>query len=133
MSKVVKYDDPKVLAKAIDKYFAETTDEKLTLTGLIKSLGVSKGWFYDRRNNEIYGEIIEAARLTVENSYEMLLKSGKNTVGAIFALKQFGWVDRQEIDQRVLNATVVLELTDERRKALVEMLQKKLPGVKSGE
>jgi hypothetical protein len=35
----------------------------------------------------------------IENIYEKGLK-GRNPAGAIFALKNFGWKDRQEIDQK---------------------------------
>jgi hypothetical protein len=54
-------------------------------------------------NYEKYeGEMAEAAaraRSLVEYAYEMRLDRDKPT-GAIFALKNMGWSDRQEIDHR---------------------------------
>ena len=46
---------------------------------------------------EEVSEMITYAKLMVENKYEMML--GNSTVtGAIFALKNFGWVDKTEIE-----------------------------------
>jgi hypothetical protein len=74
-------------------------------------------------------DVVEGARLKVEHSYEVMLRESKNPAGAIFALKQFGWTDKQEIDQRVLSATVVLELTDERREMLMDLIRSRMPEV----
>ena len=40
---------------------------------------------------------IKKARLFIEHEYESLLSYG-NVAGAIFALKNFGWIDKQDIN-----------------------------------
>lgn len=40
---------------------------------------------------------IKRARAFMEKEYEKLLRAG-NCTGAIFALKNFGWTDKQEIE-----------------------------------
>lgn len=64
---------------------------------------------------------IKKARCFIEKHYEELLQNG-NTTGAIFALKNFGWKDKQEIDQNNtnhnLNADIsIKELKEEIKKA----------------
>ena len=51
---------------------------------------------YIKRNDE-FSCIIKRAKLFIENEYEVALRYN-NVTGAIFALKNMGWKDRQEID-----------------------------------
>ena len=121
------------MEKVLSEYFAVTPEEKLTITGIALALGMSRQGVYDYYKRPGYKEVLDIARLKVEHSYEMALREAKNPAGPIFALKQMDWTDRQEIDQRVLSATVTLELTDERRELLAGLLRKKLPEPESGE
>lgn len=74
--------------------------EPATLTGLALSLGFeSRQSIYDYEKNGEFSYTIKQARLMVENGYEKALFS-RNPTGAIFALKNFGWSDKQEIDMR---------------------------------
>jgi hypothetical protein len=92
------YDSPEKLQTAIESYFNET-DCPNTITGLAYYLG-----FADRQSLNDYQEkpeysfIIKRARSRVEMAYEAKL-SGQNVTGAIFALKNMGWKDKQEIEQ----------------------------------
>lgn len=71
-----------------------------TITGLCLYLGFeSRQSFYDYEKRETFSYTIKKARLLIETEYEEMLQAG-NTAGAIFALKNFGWTDRQEIDQK---------------------------------
>lgn len=71
--------------------------ENATITGLALFLGFeSRQSIYDYEKNGDFSYTIKRARLHIENSYEQALLS-KNCVGAIFALKNFGWSDKQEI------------------------------------
>jgi len=108
------FESPEELQKAIDAYFewckgdlsdvmsTETNQwtrepEPLTITGLALYLGFeSRQSLYDYEKNSEYSYIVKRARLTVENGYEKRLLSDK-PVGSIFALKNMGWADRQEI------------------------------------
>jgi len=69
-----------------------------TITGLCYFLGFeSRQSFYDYENREGFSYTIKRARLFIETEYEEQLTIG-NTTGAIFALKNFGWADKQVID-----------------------------------
>jgi hypothetical protein len=72
----------------------------LTICGLVLHLGFcDRASFY---NYEKYGEFsytIKKARVRIEEYYEKKMLELRNPAGAIFALKNFGWVDRQEIEQ----------------------------------
>jgi hypothetical protein len=67
-----------------------------TITGLAIYLGFeSRQSFYDYEERPEFSYTIKRARLFIENEYEELLQHG-NTIGAIFALKNLGWVDAKE-------------------------------------
>lgn len=73
----------------------------VTITGLALYLGFeSRQSFYDYEKKPEYSYIIKRARLRVENGYETALLNHKNPTGPIFALKNMGWTDKQEIDQK---------------------------------
>lgn len=72
--------------------------EEPTVTGLALFLGFeSRQSVYDYEKNGEFSYIIKRARLFVEHGYEKALRNDKCT-GAIFALKNMGWTDKQEID-----------------------------------
>ncbi len=91
-----KYSTPEEMQTVIDKYFED--NPKPTICGLALALG-----FAQRKsllNYEGYGEefcnTIKRAKLKIEESYEQELRSN-HVAGAIFALKNFKWKDKQEI------------------------------------
>jgi len=92
----LKFKTPQELEKAMDVYFNKTPFGEYTVTGLALVIG-SKQLLSDYEEREGYGEIVRMARLRVENSYEISLRKdgGSNN---IFALKNFGWNDKQEIE-----------------------------------
>lgn len=68
-----------------------------TITGLVIYCGFSdRHSFYDLEKQEKFSHTIRHARTFIEREYEELLQTG-NSAGAIFALKNFGWIDRQEV------------------------------------
>lgn len=85
-------------AKAMEYFEACVKDkEKVTITGLCLFLGFSSRSSlddYEKRNDQ-FSYIVKRCRLAVENSYEI----GGQTID-IFALKNMGWKDKQEIDHR---------------------------------
>lgn len=110
------FNKPEELEEKIQAYFeyikGETLDGKMagpivlrppepqTITGLALFLGFeSRQSFYDYEKNDEYSYIIKRARLQIEVGYEVRLH-GTNPTGAIFALKNMGWTDKQEIDQK---------------------------------
>ena len=86
--------------KLADEYFkeCEAKGEAVTLTGLIFALGLACRDSldeYGRRPEFSYS--VKRAKLRVEMEYEKALREPHPT-GAIFALKNFGWKDKQEME-----------------------------------
>lgn len=72
--------------------------EPPSITGLALFLGFeSRQSLYDYEKNEQFSYSIKRAKLQVEKNYERYLLS-QSATGAIFALKNFGWADKQEVD-----------------------------------
>lgn len=105
-----KYDTAEQLQAKIDEYFTKGVPlkEKVitnqttikipvpTITGLVLYLGYcDRQSFYDLEKQPKFSYTIKKARSRIENNYEELLIMGGGA-GAIFALKNFGWVDKQE-------------------------------------
>jgi len=103
---------PESLQEMVVDYFDNLPTRKLTvggvtldlptptITGLALHLGFeSRQSFYDyeNRENTEYSYIIKRARLFIEHEYEKCLH-GTSPTGAIFALKNFGWKDKQETE-----------------------------------
>lgn len=101
------FSTPEELEDTINQYFQslkpkivndEATDqEPATITGLALFLGFeSRQSFYDYEKKSEFSYTIKRARLRIEYEYEKKLH-GFNTTGIIFALKNLGWADKQEI------------------------------------
>lgn len=116
------FDNPEDMQEAIDKYFqhvkgefkwVDVIDESgkpvkvkewirepepVTITGLCLFLGFeSRQSFYDYEKRSGFSYIIKRARMMVENHYESTAQFAKNPTFQIFALKNMGWSDKQEI------------------------------------
>lgn len=97
------------LEKAIDGYFQfikGTSDQVInprppeppTITGLCLFLGFeSRQSFHDYKVKPEFSYTLKRARLRIESEYEKKLH-GNNVAGSIFALKNLGWADKQEVD-----------------------------------
>lgn len=114
-----KFKNAEELQNKIDAYFKNCPDKKQlvtkigdvveipmpTISGLCYYLGFeSRQSFYDYEKEEKFSYTIKRARLFIEKEYEQLLQ-GNNCTGAIFALKNFGWVDKTEVEQTNINKT----------------------------
>jgi hypothetical protein len=87
-----------VIGKAPNQTIEEI--EVPTITGLCYYIGFdSRQSFYDYENRPEFSYTIKRARLFIEREYEEQLSVG-NTTGAIFALKNMGWKDKTEVDNR---------------------------------
>ncbi len=90
-----KFETPEQLKAACDEFIANNPG-KLTVTGLAMWLGFcDRQSLYDYEKKPEFTCIIKEARLAVENDYELSLRTPSVT-GAIFALKNMGWKDKQE-------------------------------------
>lgn len=96
MARTYKYKTKESLQKVIDAYFDSTPFEEWTITGLALKVG-SKQTIDDYQKRPEYADVVKRAKLMVENAYEVSLrKNGK--AGDIFALKNFGWKDKHDIE-----------------------------------
>lgn len=98
------FENPEEMDTMIKSYLfqspMDTIRNPITITGLAYFLGFeSRQSFYDYEKRPDFSYIIKRARLYVESMYELRLQGDKPT-GSIFALKNMGWTDRQEIDQK---------------------------------
>ena len=110
------FKNPEEIADLIRDYFENGVREKTvivgkgefkrevqievpTITGLCFHLGfASRQSFYDYGKKDNFSYIIKRARLFIEKEYEEMLQI--NPTAAIFALKNMGWSDKQEIDMK---------------------------------
>lgn len=84
----------------------------VTFTGMALHLGfASRRSLYDYEKRDGFSRSVKRARLLVEAAYEARL-SLPAAGGAIFALKNLGWSDKQELGP-VETMTIVVECMDE--------------------
>ncbi len=135
------YKTPEELQEKISEYFESGVTKKTvlvgngenvkakeiqvpTVTGLSYYLGfASRQSFYDYEKKEEFAYTIKRARTFIEQHYEELLQAG-NTTGAIFALKNFGWTDKQQLEHTGADGGPI-ELSDiERTKRINAILER---------
>ena len=95
------FDNPDQLEKKINGYWGYIKRRKInpSITGIAYFLGFEcRASFYDYERKPEFSYLIKRARLAVENFYEQSLIDARNAAGPIFALKNFGWVDEQQIN-----------------------------------
>ena len=91
------WDDPEAFEKSVEEYFKD--NKTPTWSGLALYLGfASRDSLNDYKKKEGFSDPIKKALMRIENGYEQRLFS-QNVAGAIFALKNFGWKDKQEVEQ----------------------------------
>lgn len=103
-----KYTKLSEMEEVINKYFDETDEEMVTISGLCLALGIQKSTLYHYATIEPFKDLVNMARLAIEHSYELSLRKNGRT-GDIFALKNFGWTDKAEGEdssQQDLSVTV---------------------------
>lgn len=97
MGRPVLWTSPDEIEGIINDYFDNTEPEEITLSGLCLALQIHKQTLYNYQEKPEFKHLIEMARLRIENAYEKSLrKYGRS--GDIFALKNFGWSDKQEVE-----------------------------------
>jgi hypothetical protein len=86
------------MQKKVDEYFTVSGSLK-SMTGLALYLGFAdRQSLHDYEKREPFSFTIKQARTRVEKFYEEQLTVSRNPSGSIFALKNFGWSDRQEVE-----------------------------------
>lgn len=89
------FDSPEKLLEAITAYFDGT--ERPTLAGLAYGLGIDRSTLYNYAERDQFFHIIKKARERIEAAYEERLVWDNSPTGTIFALKNMGWKDRNEV------------------------------------
>lgn len=124
------YETPEEMQKLIEEYIEKCNEKKeqLTITGLCYHLGFnSRQSFYDYEQKSQFAYTIKRARLLIENSYELSLRR-YGRAGDIFALKNFGWHDKQEVEHSGEMTTKSINYNDlseeEAKKLFHEILNK---------
>ena len=130
-NKPLKFPDVNDLKDSIDEYFimCDTKKKPYTITGLCLWLDTTRKtlmsyescleieWLkrIDDKAKVEYVNTIKKAKLRCENYCEEQLLNplcSKSPIGSIFALKNYGWADRQEIVQTNNNINVTLDDDD---------------------
>ena len=118
----LKFKSPEEMQEKIDAYFKTTPDEEVTITGLALALDTDRQTLINYEKRDEFFDTIKKAKTIVENSYERALRKNGRT-GEIFALKNFGWQDKQEISAEVDNKVSYDKLSDEEIDQLLGKLQ----------
>ena len=93
-----KIETPEEMDRLVDEYVedCDLNAKPLTLTGMILHLGLSSRESFDTyKTYDGFSDSVKRAKLIIENQYETALHANA-TAGPIFALKNFGWSDKQE-------------------------------------
>jgi len=96
-------ESPERFNELVEIYILSCQDEDkpkaITLTGLILALGLSSRQSLDNYlNYPEYVDSVKRAKLLVEQEYENRLITASSAGGPIFALKNFGWLDKHPSD-----------------------------------
>ena len=112
MARPRMYKTPEELDDVLEAFFNDEANYPLTITGLALELGFSdKSSIYDYEKIPEFTHSIKRARMRVENSYEKALNK-QSTSGAIFALKNFGWSDKTEVEAKDETIKILVERLD---------------------
>lgn len=93
----LKFKTVEGLQASIDDYFATVPKDEWTWTGLALHLDTSRETLREYKERPEYVDSLKKALLKVENQYELDNKK-HGRAGSIFALKNFGWTDKSEIE-----------------------------------
>lgn len=125
-NKPLKFKSPEELESKIQEYYrwAEDNNKHITMSGLAWYLDTTRKTLLEYENSlendwlksvdydvkVLYVNSIKRAKARIEMEYEEGLYHKESTVGTIFTLKNnYGWVDKQEIEQTNKTIEVSLE------------------------
>lgn len=93
----LKFKSVEELQEKIDEYFRITPAKEITITGLALALDTYRQTLVNYEGKSEFMDTIKKAKTRVEHEYELdLRKQGRS--GDIFALKNFKWSDKQEVE-----------------------------------
>lgn len=118
-----KFLDPEELEKKGMEYIEDcrANNKPITITGLCIWLDTTRDTLMEYQRKEEFSTTIKRLKLYAENYAENYLynPNGRAVVGAIFALKNFGWADKMEIETRTTHGG----LTDKERAEAQERIR----------
>lgn len=104
----LKFKSVQELQEKIDAYFESVKEpraiggaiyfEPITITGLALALGCHRETLLNYEDKDEFFDTIKTAKTRVEHYAERQLYMGKSATGSIFALKNFGWKDTQDMN-----------------------------------
>ena len=92
-----KYKNVEELSKLIDAYFEKNKPEDYTISWLALFLGTTRELLMDYQAKDEFSDTIKTAKLRIQEEYEKDLRRKWNA-GSIFALKNFWWKDKTEVE-----------------------------------
>lgn len=105
------YETAEDLMKKVEEYFDKTPVQDQTRAGLCVFLGITRStfhnWYKGVTRGDDFRDVCEWANTRLENKYELDLNHKNNPTGPIFALKQYGWKDSQEIEAKATGFEIV--------------------------
>lgn len=101
------------LQQKIDNYFnsCDEENEPITITGLALALDTTRETLCDYEEKDEFSDTVKRAKLRVHNAYEKRLVRRGNS-GDIFALKNFGWKDKSEVDNTINLKNALVDFGD---------------------
>lgn len=106
----LKFLDPQDIQIKADKFFIDCDDKKIpyTITGLAIELGFnSRQQLLEYEDRGEFHDTIKRAKARCERFAEEKMY-GNNAAGPIFALKNYGWKDKQEVSHEVAGIEDIL-------------------------
>ncbi|HHT9144712.1 MAG TPA: terminase small subunit [Candidatus Wunengus sp. YC61] len=96
----LKYPDPEVIRKIGEAFFdkCDESGDPYTITGLALALDTTREVLIDYEHREDFQHVIKYLKQRCQNYAEKKLFA-HNPTGAIFALKNYGWTDKKEVEQ----------------------------------
>ena len=98
MGRPLKFQDVRELQVAIEQFFndCDLMEKPYTITGLALALDTTRKLLWEYEDRSDFRNTILKAKTRVENYAEQRLFTGGSPAGAIFALKNYDWTDRQD-------------------------------------
>lgn len=95
----LKYTNIEALQADIDAYFDGCVEKKkpFTITGLALAIDTCRQTLCNYEVKPEFMDTIKRAKLRCEAFAEEQLMSGSNAAGPIFALKNYGWSDKHDV------------------------------------
>ena len=108
----LKWNNVEELQLQIDKYFDKCVEleKPFTITGLCIALDCDRETIRDYKEKDLFSVPIKNAYRKCQQYAEEQMFTSKNPAGAIFALKNYGWSDKQEIDHTVTQKVITVDM-----------------------